>query len=101
MSIEVLEAEARIEELLDHVVAFALDVPADLREAWLASSSTIRRFVGREPEVVLEEVAVGVDMRHHELLVDHRVAAQQVRVARVVVDHELVDLAEPPLVALR
>src|SRR2546430_6182653 len=37
---------------------------------------------------------------HHELLIDRVVAAHQVRVARVVVDHHLVDLGQAVGVAL-
>ena len=48
-----------------------------------------------EPIVVLEEVAVPVDVGHHQLLVDQPVAPHQVGVARVVVDHHLVDLLQP------
>ena len=54
----------------------------------------------REEEVVLEEVDVPVDVRHHQLLVDQRVALEQVGVGGVVVDHHLVDLREAVLVAL-
>jgi hypothetical protein len=57
--------------------------------------------VGRaEPQVVLEEVAVRVDVGDHQLLVDQRVGLLQVGVARVVVDHHLVDAAEPVVVLL-
>ncbi len=44
--------------------------------------------------------AVPVDVGHHELLIDGVVAPHQVGVARVVVDHHLVDLRQPVLVAL-
>ena len=53
-----------------------------------------------EPDVVLEEVVVAVDVGHHELLVDHLVAAQQIGVARVVIDDHLVDLLQPVAIAL-
>ena len=53
-----------------------------------------------EPDVVLEEVVVAVDVGHDQLLVDQLVAPQQVGVAGVVVDDHLVDLLEPVAVAL-
>ena len=57
--------------------------------------------VGRaEAEVVLEEVDVRIHVRHHELLIDERVALEQIGVRRVVVDDHLVDLREAVLVAL-
>ena len=45
-----------------------------------------------EPDIVLEEVAVAVDVGHHELLGQNRVRLEQVRVAGVGVDDHLVDL---------
>ena len=53
-----------------------------------------------EPDVVLEEVVVTIDVGHDELLVDHLVAPQQVGVARVVIDDHLVDLLEPVPITL-
>ena len=54
----------------------------------------------REVGVVLEEIAVAVDMGHDQLLVERVVAAHQVGVTGVVVDHHLVDLGQPVVVAL-
>src|SRR6185312_975233 len=54
-----------------------------------------------EEVVVLEEVDVGADVRHHDLLIGRRVALEQVRVGGIGVDHHLVDLRQAPLVALR
>jgi hypothetical protein len=56
-------------------------------------ASSIRRLVWPEEEVVLEEVAVAVHVGHHELLIGELgVALEQVGVAGVRVDDELVDL---------
>ena len=55
----------------------------------------------REPEVVLEEIAVPVDMGHHQLLVEQCVGLHQIGVTRIVVDHHLIDLLQPVRVALR
>ena len=54
----------------------------------------------REPDVVLEEIAVAVDMRHDDLLIDNVIALQQVRVARVIINDHLVDLVQAVGVAL-
>ena len=43
---------------------------------------------------------MAVDVRHHELLVDHLVAPQKIGVARVVVDDHLVDLLQTVTIAL-
>jgi hypothetical protein len=83
------------------------------REAWLAKVSIHLRVGSRsmrettrssarpggsavlvgdlEGVVVLEEVVVAADVRHHQLLVGERVALEQVGHAGVVVDHHLVD----------
>ena len=50
--------------------------------------------------VVLEEVAMPVDVGHHELLIDELIALEQIGVTGVGVDHELVDLRQPVGIAL-
>ena len=81
-------------KLLDRVVAVLLDVLAD---AGGVVGHLVHHFaVGlAEPEVVLEEVAVAVDVGDDELLVDQRVGFLQVGVAGVVVDDHLVDAPSP------
>ncbi len=49
-----------------------------------------------EEAVVLEEVAVPRDVAHHQLLIDEAVALEEVGVAGVGVDDELVDLGPTP-----
>ena len=96
---QVLERQAAIDEALDSVLAIPLHVRPD-------PVAVVGRLVHHlaaglaEPDVVLEEVVVAVDVGHHELLIDPLVAAQQVGVAGVVVDHHLVDLLEPVAIAL-
>ena len=70
------------------------------RVAWFAISSIMRRFVLREPAVVLEEVRVAEHVGHDQLLVDRSVGLHQVGVDGVVVDDQLVDLREAVGVAL-
>jgi hypothetical protein len=96
---QVVEAQDRVDERLDALDAIAIHVLARLRRV---VRHDVHHLSGRlaEPKVVLEEVAVAVDVRHDELLLGQRVAAHQVRVAGVVVDHELVDLREAVGVAL-
>ena len=54
----------------------------------------------REPDVVLEEVAVAVDVGHDDLLIDKMVVLEQVRIARVIIDDHFVDLVQAVCVAL-
>ena len=84
---------------LDLVDALALDVAADAHG--VVRHAVDHAAVGaREIEVVLEEVAVPVDVGHDHLLVDRRVALEQIGVTGVVVDDHFVDLREAVLVAL-
>ena len=96
---QVLDAQASIDELLDlfdadfiHVAADAIAVVGHLIHHLAAGLA--------EPIVVLEEVAVAVDVGHHQLLIDEVVALHQVGVARIVVDHHLVDLLQAVMVTL-
>ena len=96
---QVVDRHAPVDERLDLVLAVPLDVPADAGR--VVGHLVHHLAVGvREVDVVLEEIAVPVDVGHHQLLVDGVVAAHQVGVARVVVDDHLVDLRQPVLVAL-
>ena len=90
---EVLQGQADVHEVLDHLHAVGVHVAADARP--VVGHHVHHLAVGlRERQVVLEEVAVSVDVRHHQLLVDDLVALQQVGVAGVVVDDHLVDLRQ-------
>ena len=53
-----------------------------------------------EPEVVLEEIAVAVDVGDDQLLIDELVALLQVGVAGIVVDDHLVDAAQAVMMLL-
>jgi hypothetical protein len=55
---------------------------------------------GSEIEVVLEKIAVGIDMGHHQLLVDQVVALEEVGVAGIVVDHHFIDFGKAIGIAL-
>ena len=48
----------------------------------------------REPAIVLEEVAMPVDVRHHELLIHEWIATHQIGITRIIIDHEFVDLCQ-------
>ena len=54
----------------------------------------------REPDVVLEEIAVAVNVGHDDLLIDGKISFEQIRVTRIVIDHHLVDLVQSIGVAL-
>ena len=96
---QVFEREADVEEFLDACRSRAFDVLAD---AGGVVGHLVHHFaVGLgEPEVVLEEVAVAVDVGHDQLLVGDGVGLLQVGVAGVVVDDHLVDAAEAVVVLL-
>ena len=96
---QVLERQAAIDEVLDGFLAVPLHARAD---AIAVVGHLVHHLaVGlAEPDVVLEEVVVAINVGHDELLVDHLVAPQQVGVARVVIDDHLVDLLQPVAIAL-
>ena len=87
---QVFQRQAGVDELLDLLVAETIDVLADPR-------GVIRHLIEHlpirlaEPGVVLEEIAVPVDVSDDQLLIDQQVRVQQVRVARVSVDDHFVD----------
>ena len=94
---EVLEGEAGVEELFDLFEAEAFDVFA--HAGGVVGHAVHHLAVGlAEPEVVLEEIAVGVDVGHDEFLIDGGVGALEVGVAGVVVDDHFVDAAEAVVV---
>ena len=47
-----------------------------------------------KPDIVLEEIAVPIHVRHDDFLIDQMIAFQQVGVARVVVDDHFIDLVQ-------
>ena len=96
---QVVDRHAAVDERLDLVLAVLLDVAADAGAVVGHLVHHLAAGVG-EVGVVLEEIAVPVDVGHHQLLIDRVVAAHQVGVARVVVDDHLVDLRQPVVVAL-
>ena len=96
---QVLQAQAGVDELLDLLDADFVHVPPD---AIAVVGHLVHHLAAglAEPEIVLEEVAVAVDVGHHQLLVDQAVVRHQVGVARVVVDHHLVDLLQTVVITL-
>ncbi len=96
---QVLERKADVQKLLHRVVPLLLNVLADV-------GGVVRHLVHHlavglaEPQVVLEEIAVPVDVRDHQLLVDNLVGLLKVGVTGVVVDDHLVDSAQAVVMAL-
>ena len=90
---EIVEREAAIDEILHGLAAELIHVLADLG-AVVGHGIHHLAVRLREPVVVLEEVAMSVDVGDDDLLIDQVVALQEVGVAGVVVDHHLVDLLE-------
>ena len=96
---QVVDGHAAIHERLHLVLAVFLGVGADAGP--VVGHLVHHLAVGvREVGVVLEKITVPVDVGHHQLLIDGVVGAHQVGVARIVVDHHLVDLRQPVVVAL-
>ncbi len=96
---QVVQRQRAVEEDLDRVLAQAVDRLAHAR-GMVGHAVEHLALGGLEPDVVLEEVGVPADVRDHELLLHVGVRAHQVGVGRIVVDHQLVDLREPVLLAL-
>ena len=96
---EILQGQAAVDKGLDRLGAEAIHVPLD-------SCRVVGHLVDHLPirvsevEIVLEEVTVPVDVGHHDLLIHTVVAPEEIGIARVVVDHHLIDLGQPILVAL-
>ena len=90
---QVFDAEAGVDEIFDLFDAEAVHVAAD---AIAVVGHLVHHFaIGlAEPIVVLEEIAMAVDMGHDQFLVGGVVGAHQVGVAGIVVDHQLVDFLQ-------
>ena len=96
---EILDAQAAVDEVLDLLDTEAVHVSPDaIAMVGHLVDHVARRL--REPCVALEEVAVAVDMCHHQLVVGEGVVVEQIGVARVVVDDEFIDLLKAVGVAL-
>src|SRR5690554_2176130 len=107
---EVIEAKAEIEEFLDAIASNQI-APAphdggvvrhriDPFSDRLACDRIAALICDLEEAIIFEEIDVPVDMRHHELLVDERVALEEVRDARIIINDELVDPREAVFIAL-
>ncbi len=95
---QVLDAQAGVDEGFHLFHAEAIEIPP--HTIAVVGHLIHHLAVGlREPIVVLEEIGVAVDVGHHQLLIRHGVGAHQVRVAGIIVDHQLVDFLQPVLVA--
>jgi hypothetical protein len=96
---QVFQAQADIQPALDGVVAVLLDVLADVRRV---VGHLVHHFaIGlAEPQVVLEKIAMPVDVRDHQFLIDERVRFLQIGIAGVVIDDHLIDSAQPIMVPL-
>ena len=95
---QVLQRQADVDEVFDLAFTELIHVMTD--PIAMIGGLVHHLAVGvAEPDIVLEEVAVRVDVGHDELLVHGGIGAHQVGVARVVVDNQFVDLGEAVAVA--
>ncbi len=96
---QVFNAEANVHPALDGILPMRLGMPADTRG--VVGHGVHHPAVGlAEPQVVLEEVRVPVNVGDDKLLIDKRIALLQVGVAGVVVDDHLINPAKPVMVLL-
>ena len=96
---QIFQREAGIDEFFNRFVSMPIDVPIDACRVvrHLIEHATIGR---REPGVVLEEVAMPVNVSDHQLLIADVVRIQQVRVTRIRIDHHFVDLLQTVRITL-
>ena len=95
---QVLDAQTGIDEVLDLLHAKPIHVRAD-------SVAMVGHLVDHlaaclaEPIIVLEEIAMAVNVGHDQLVVGQPLDVQQVRVAGIVVDDQFVDLLQSVRIA--
>jgi hypothetical protein len=87
---QVLQGQAAVDESLHRLTPVAIRIPLD-------PGGVVGHLIDHLPvgggkiEVVLEKIAMGINMGHHQLLVDQVVAFQEVGITGIVVDHHLID----------
>ena len=90
---QIFKRQANIDELLDHILPLVVDVPAN-SDCVIGNGVDHLAVCMRKPAVVLEEVAVPIYVSHDEFLIDQWIATHQICVARIIVDHQFVDLCQ-------
>ena len=96
---QVVQRQANIHEALHGIQTVPVNVLPELRGVVCHRVHHLAiRF--REPDVVLEEVAVAVHVSHDDLLIHEVIAFEQIRIAWVIVDDHLINLMQPVRVAL-
>ena len=96
---QIFQRQAGVDELLHFVVAKAINVTIDPRGVVGHFIEHAAIGVG-EPGIVLEEIAMGVNVRDDQLLVGEFIRPQQVGVTGIGVDNHLVDLLQTIRIAL-
>ena len=96
---EIIERETYVDEVFNPLEPEPVDILPDFRGV---IRHCVHHFAIRsgEPDIVLEEIAVTVNVGHDDLLIDEMIVLQQVRVARVIVDDHFVNLVKTVRIAL-
>ena len=90
---EIFQRKAGVDKLFDGFVAVPVHIAIDARR--VIGHLIEHPPVGRsEPGIVFEKVAVTVDVSDHEFLVGDFVVEQQIGIARISIDHHLVDFLQ-------
>jgi hypothetical protein len=87
-----LDRQRRVEQPLHRTLPEAVLVPSDPLGVAVHRLHHLARGLG-EVDVVGEEVGMPQHMRRHELILQQRIHVEQIGIARVGVDHQLVNLA--------
>ena len=91
-----IDGEANIHQALDAVEAIAIDVFINAQGMFDGRVHHIAVGVG-EIDVMLKKIDVGVDVSDDEQIGDLRIRIEEKRIARVVVQHDLIDLRQSHL----
>ena len=91
---EVFQRQAAVDEGLDRLRTVAIHIALNARRV---IGHLIHHFsIGViKIKVILEKIAMGIHVRHHQLLVNEMVAPEQIGVTRIVVNDHFVDLGKP------
>jgi hypothetical protein len=96
---KVINRKTHVDKVFDLSVPVFIDVLSDLGGV---ISHLIHHLSIRfgEPEIILEKIAVGVNVCHYDFLVHKIITLEKVSVAGIVVNDHLVNLMQPVGVTL-
>jgi hypothetical protein len=87
---EVFERKAAVNKGLHLIVPYVIDKSPNV--GGMIGHLVEHLSIGlAEPVIVLEKIAVAINMGNHGLLIDKIISPEKVGVTRIIVDHHLVD----------